>query len=135
MRHAPHWLVTFALVVAFAGQASAEDVCLTDGASHYAFKSVKALKPGMAIPLHGYVVFPNAFDVYPLTGTAMMETDRTVLATVVAVELGGPGASVLFGWKGDAVLVGGGVFDKLPFDGIDGAVTLSPVGCKSVVLP
>lgn len=134
-RRPSRWAAAAFGVAALAGQAAAKDICLTDGSSHYVFKKVKTLHPGAAVPLTGYVVFKNGFDTYPLTGTAMMKQDGTVVAGVTALELGGPGTSTILLWYGDTSLAGSGYYDKSPFSGVDGGVDLTSVDCSTIVVP
>lgn len=134
-RRASTWAATFLLATALAGHAAAKDVCLTDGSSHYVFKKVKALKPGGAVPLTGYIVFKNNFDVFPLEGTAMMKSDGTVVAAIACLELGGPGYSTIIKWNADTTFAGDGLYDVAPFDSADGGTTFTTVDCHTVTVP
>ena len=130
-------IVCSALLVSGLGSAAwARDVCLEfSGNDFIVLRKVKALHPGVSVPLSGFHYDTLSSTTAPVDGTAVMKADGTVLAGLFVHGLAEGSKNYTVEWKTDATFAGAIKFDT---DGDFLSNTSSPyqpIDCKTVPLP
>jgi hypothetical protein len=131
--------LVLSLVIGGSSASFARDVCVEWGFGQIAFKKVKRLKPGGAVPLDG--IWVSGKITVPVTGTAIMRSDGSIRLGLQAFSrdpegLGGNVNTTVAIKAADETYAGTGFWENEPGDTIpDGIATFTSIDCATVVVP
>ena len=119
--------------------AHAKDICVISSVdpAPTVFRKVKKLKPGSAIALNGFHIRFTDRRLVPVSGTALMQRDGTVLIGIFlhAMGLSGQEPTYYERMTTDTTFEGTGYYDNNADARPDGVETWSSVSCKDITLP